>query len=65
MMSNTIAWVIVALAALVSAVALTAVTLWTVREDNREKAAIKLVCTALLFVAVIFLMGFLSTIVHL
>lgn len=65
MMSNTIAWVIVALAALVSAVALTAASLWTVWENDREKACIKMICTALLFVAVIFLMGFLSTIVHL
>ena len=46
-MSNTLAWVIVAAAALVSAVALTAASLWTVREDNKEKAFFKMVCTAL------------------
>ena len=64
-MSNTIAWIIVVLAALVSAVALTAASLWTVWEKDRDKAFIKMVCTALLFVAVVFLMGFLSTIVYL
>ena len=64
-MSNTIAWIIVALAALVSAVALTAASLWTVWEKDRDKAFFKMVCTALLFVAVVFLMGFLSTIVQL
>ena len=64
-MSNTLAWVIVAAAALISAVALTAAILWTVSENDRDKAFIKMVCTALLFVAVVFLMGFLSTIVQL
>ena len=64
-MSNTIAWIILAAAALVSAVALTAVTLWTVWENDRKKAAIKLICTAVLFVAVILLMGYMATIVHL
>lgn len=64
-MSNTIAWVIVAAAALVSAVALTAAILWTVWENDRKKAAIKLVYTVILFVAVIFLMGYMTTIVHL
>ena len=64
-MNNTIAWVIVALAALVSAVALTAAILWTVLENDRNKAVLKLVLTAILFVAIILLMGFLSTTVHL
>lgn len=64
-MNNTIAWVIVVLAALVSAAALSAASLWTVREDNKDKAFIKLVLTALLFAAVVFLMSFLTTIVHL
>jgi hypothetical protein len=64
-MSNTIAWIILVAAALVSAVALTAVTLWTVWENDRKKAAIKLICTAVLFVAVILLMGYMATIVHL
>ena len=64
-MSNTIAWVIVTLAALISSVALTAAILWTVSENDRDKAFIKMVCTALLFVAVIFLIGLLLPIVQL
>lgn len=65
MMSNTLAWVILAAAALVSAVALTAASLWTVWENDRKKATIKLICTAVLFVAVVLLMGYMTTIVHL
>ena len=64
-MSNTLAWVILAAAALVSAVALTAASLWTILENDRKKAAIKLICTAVLFVAVVLLMGYMTTIVHL
>ena len=64
-MNNTIAWVIVALAALVSAVALTSAIMWAFWEDDRKKAILKLILTAILFAAIIFLMGFLSTTVHL
>ena len=64
-MSNTIAWVILAAAALVSAVALSAAIFWVAKEDERTKAGIKLVLAALLFVAVIFLLGFLIPIVQL
>ena len=65
MMSNTIAWITVALTAMISAVALSAACIWAVEEDNKEKAFFKTVLAALLFVAVIFLLGFLSTIVTL
>ena len=64
-MNNTIAWVIVTLAALVSAVALTSAIMWAFWEDDRKKAILKLILTAILFAAIIFLMGFLSTTVHL
>ena len=65
MMSNTIAWIIVLSAAVVSSVSITAAVVWTVKERRRNKAGLKLALTLLLFLAVIFLMGFLSTIVHL
>ena len=56
-MNNTIAWIIVAVYCIVSAIALTATTVWVLREQDPKKAWYKIILFALLFTAVILVGG--------
>ncbi len=56
-MNNTIACIIVAVYCVVSAIALTATTVWVLREPDPKKAWYKIILFALLFTAVILVGG--------